>query len=285
MAGINSLLKGAAESFAKDTAGKILTPQQMEFARFLINPQFYLAEQGINKLASVLGYGQEVKQMRSDAQAEKDYYKEIMRDTIGNALPDSIGDVIRANPRVPEADRGPSGTYITYDPETDSWVERQASNPIVPATSSPQFEDLIRNDTYGTLTPGQGQYVGPLPEDNPMFQNRVENLAYDLNSMPTEGVPESLDIERLRNFIYGNPEDYGPTSEMVIVDNKQPNVATETPIDFGGTMDYGNMFDFSGMDFSGMDFGGGGGGGGDRGDFDYSANAMAKGGQILRGKR
>jgi hypothetical protein len=283
MAGINSLLKGAAESFAKDTAGKILTPSQMEFAKFLLNPQFYLAEQGINKLASLMGYGQENKQLQADAKDEQEYFKEVMRDSIGNALPNEIGDFVRATPRISEADSQPAGTYTAFDPETQTYIQQASSNPISRVDSA-TFENAVRDDTYGTLTPGLGKYVGPLPEDNPMFQNRVENLAYDLKSMPTEGVPEGLDIERLRNFLYGNPEgDYGPTSEMVIVDNKEPNVATEAPIDFGGTMDYSDMFDFSGMDFSGMDFGGGGGG--DRGDFDYSAYEMAKGVQILRGRR
>jgi hypothetical protein len=278
MAGINSLLKGAAESFAKDTAGKILTPSQMEFAKFLLNPQFYLAEQGINKLASLMGYGQENKQLQADAKADQEYFKEVMRDSIGNALPESVGDFVRATPRVSEADQAPAGIYTAFDPETQTYIQRESSNPITRGDSV-KFEDAVRNDTYGTLTPGQGQYVGPLPEDNPIFENRAENLAYDLNSVPTSGAPKGLDLDHLRSLLFGANQEVGPLGEY-----DQTNLNNE--YDFLSSLgDYrvDSNEPTGDINFSNVDYGGGGSG--DRGDFDYSAYEMAKGGQILRGRR
>jgi len=76
-----------------------------------------------------------------------------------------------------------------------------------------RFEDTLRDMNYGTQIPGQGKFVGALPEDSAIFQNRVENLAYDLNTEPTSGVPEGLDLEHLRNTIYGTNPLVGPPEE------------------------------------------------------------------------
>ena len=204
MAGlVDQFIKGAVGSLAKDKITSTLTPTQMELASFIVNPQYYLAEKGINKIAEILGYSNEVKDLQADAKAEKDYFKETMRDTIGNALPNSIGDFIRATPRV-EEDYDPYNGY--YAQNIGDWVSTRDSTP----ESNNKFEDFVRNEYYGTQTPGQGKYVGPLPEDNPMFKNRIENLAYDLGSIPTSGAPESLDIENLRNVI-GPGGDFMPS--------------------------------------------------------------------------
>ena len=284
MAGINTLVKGAVGALAKDKVSPFLSPSQKDFLALILSPQGYLLDKGINAAANALGYGSQYRELKGDAEGQKEYYKEVMRDTIGNALPDLIGDVVRANPRVPESERGPSGTYIAYDPETDSWVERQASNPIVPATTTAQFEENVRNDTYGTLTPGQGQYVGPLPEDNPIFENRAENLAYDLNSVPVSGIPKGLDLDHLRSLIVNANQEVGPLGEydQTNLNNEYDFLSSlgEYRVDSNEPMGDINA---SSHDYGG-DYGGGGGSG-DRGDFDYSSYAMAKGGQIKRGKR
>ena len=203
MAGIQSLLGGGAKTFGIDKLSENLSPQMRELLPFAINPQGYLVGKAVNSLADYLGYGNEVKDLQADAKAEKDYFKETMRDTIGNALPNTIGDFIRATPRVEE----PYDPYNGYYAQNiGDWVSTLESTP----EANDKFEDFVRNEYYGTQTPGQRKYVGPLPEDNPMFENRIENLAYDLGSIPTSGAPESLDIENLRNVI-GPGSDFMPS--------------------------------------------------------------------------
>jgi hypothetical protein len=256
MAGIDSLLKGAAESFAKETAGKILTPQQMEFAKFLLNPKFYLAEQGLNKLASSLGYGQEVKQVQADAQDEKEYFKEVMRDSIGDMLPDSIGNLIRATPMTePNA---PAGVYTSYDPATDSWNQNQSSNPVI--SSNPFASDLFAaaNDINSVYNTNSQNYVGPTyPQDiySGIYSSNLTDLLQMLGPYESKAIPETIITES---------KETAPTTE------------TLSPIDFSGTMDYSDMFGGGDKGFEReMDFG----------DYDYGSYEMAKGGQIPRGKR
>jgi hypothetical protein len=145
---VDQFIKGAVGSLAKDKITSTLTPTQMELASFIVNPQYYLAEKGINKIAEILGYSNEVKDLQADAKAEKDYFKETMRDTIGNALPNSIGDFIRATPRV-EEDYDPYNGY--YAQNIGDWVSTRDSTP----ESNNKFEDFVRNENYGTQTPGQ----------------------------------------------------------------------------------------------------------------------------------
>ena len=57
MAGIDSLVLSGGKSLLKDKASEFLNPSQMEFARFAMNPQMYLAEKGITAVADLLGYG------------------------------------------------------------------------------------------------------------------------------------------------------------------------------------------------------------------------------------
>jgi hypothetical protein len=259
MAGIDSLLKGVAQSFAKETAGKILTPQQMEFARFLMNPQFYLAEQGINKLASSLGYGQEVKQVQADAKVNEDYFKQIMRDAAGNVLPDSIGNLIRATPKPSEADLQPAGVYTAFDPETQTYIQQESPNPI-PRGDSAKFEDFLRELEIEVVPE-----VGPQEE----YSQARLNDEYDF-------------MNSLSDFQPGL-QDSAPATEPGLQDS-------DNSIDLSGTMDYSDLFSGGGGRdlemYFGNDFGGfGGGGGGGGGYFDYSSNAMAKGGQIRRGRR
>jgi len=268
VAGIDSLLKGVVQSFAKDTAGKILTPQQMEFARFLINPQFYLAEQGINKLSNLMGYGQEVKELQTDAKVNEDYFKQIMRDAAGNVLPDSIGNLIRATPKPSEADLQPAGVYTGFDPETQTYIQKESSNPI-PRVTSAQFDDFLRELEIDVIPE-----VGPQEE----YSQARLNDEYDFMSSLSDFQPGLQDSAPATE---PGLEDSAPVTEPGLEDS-------DNSIDLSGTMDYSDLFSGGGGRDLEMYFGndfGGFGGGGDRGYFDYSSNAMAKGGQIRRGRR
>jgi hypothetical protein len=279
MAGIDTLLKGAVSALAKDKVSPFLSPSQRDFLALILSPQGYLLDKGVNAAANALGYGDQYRELKGGAEGNKEYYKEVMRDTIGNSLPDSIGDFVRATPRISEADQIPAGTYTAFDPETQTHVQRESSNPVAKADPA-KFEEYVRNDTYGTLTPGQKQYVGPLSEDNPIFENRVENLAYDLNSVPVSGIPKGLDLDHLRSLIFGANQDVGPLGEY-----DQTNLNNEYDfLSSLGEYRVDSNEPMGDIGFSSHDYGGGGGGG-DRGDFDYSFYEMAKGGRIPRGKK
>jgi len=220
MAGIDSLIKGAVGSFAKDKASEFMSPQQMELARFAISPQAYLADKGIAAVANLLGYGDQYKQLKAGADDEKAYGKEVIRDTIGDALPNSIGDFVRATPRNTEDNNTPAGTYTAWDPETQSWTQQASANPV--GSSDPfagaRFDAGINpNSQYN---PASDAYMGAMP---PSIQNEI-NLLDILDPYRAQAVPEMT--------IDGNKEGY----------RFDPNTRTSGPIDFGGTMDYGDMF-------------------------------------------
>ena len=300
MAGIDTLIKGAVGSLAKDKITSQLTPTQMELASFILNPQYYMAEKGINKIADILGYGSEYRNLSADAKSDKDYYKEIMRDSIGDVLPSSIGDIVRATPRVEE----PYDPYNGYFAQNiNDWVSTRTATP----EEYDRFENTVRDMNYGTQTPGTGKYVGPLEEDNPIFESNVSNLPYELKSTPVSGAPDDFDPALLAAIIRdanttgtGATDDLGEVTivdqkpsgsggnlsytEMIDVLNSTPNTgmnvpATEsfTPMDFGGAMDYSDVFGNGYGDF---------GGGGSKGNIeDYSYSQYRYGGQIHRGRR
>jgi hypothetical protein len=303
--GVESLVKGAVGTLAKDKVSPYLSPSQMDFITFALNPQAYLLDKGVNAAANALGYGSQYRELKGGAQAENDYYKEVMRDTIGDALPTSIGDFIRATPRRSEADSQPTGTYTAFDPDTQTYIQQRSSNPI--ARSDPtEFDNFVRDLNYGTQTPGTGKAVGPLPEGNPIFENNVSNLPYELMSTPVSGAPNNFDPALLAAVIRdANTTNTGATDdlgEITVVDQKTPsdgdlsytemndilsspstydpnlgmNVpVTEsfTPMDFGGGMDYSDVF--------GSGYGDFGGGGGSKGNIeDYSYSQYRRGGQV-----
>jgi hypothetical protein len=303
MAGINELVKGAVGTFAKDKVSQYLSPAQADFITFALNPQAYLLDKGVNAAANALGYGSQYRELKSGAQGENEYYKEVMRDAIGDMLPGSVGDFVRATPRNTETDNTPAGMY--YDPNVGDFV--QSSNPI--PVNSARFENTVRDMQYGTQTPGTGNAVGPLPEGNPIFESNVSNLPYELMSTPVSGAPDNFDPALLAAVIRGTgatTTDTGSTDdlgEVTIVDQKTPsgggdlsyaemldilnsppaygpnpnmNVSSTenfAPMDFGGDSNYYGDFDTS------MNFGGGGGGGGKYYD-DFSSQAYAKGGRV-----
>jgi len=301
---VDTLLKGAVGSLTKDKITNTLTPTQMELASFILNPQYYMAEKGVNKIAEILGYGSDYKNSTADAKSDKDYYKEIMRDTVGDMLPESIGNIVRATPRVEE----PYDPYNGYFAQNiNDWVSTRDSTP----EKLNAFENTVRDMNYGTQTPGTGKAVGPLPEDNPIFESNVSNLPYELKSTPTSGAPDDFDPALLASIISGaNSSNTGSTDdlgEVTVVDQKPANndgnlsytdmidilnstskydpnlgmnvpaTASVAPIDSSGAMDYSDVF--------GNGYGDSGGGGSKGNIDDYSYSQYRYGGQIWKGQR
>jgi hypothetical protein len=212
VAGIDTFIRGAVGSLAKDKITSQLTPTQMELASFILNPQYYMAEKGINKIADILGYGSDFKNLQADAKANNQYYKELMRDALGNVLPDSIGNIIRSNPKISEADSQPAGEYIAWDPVTESWTQQGSPRPVSTGTSD-AFDDFLRD-----LNAGDNQTVGPLEE----YDQKRLDAEYDFQTS-------------LSDFQPGLNNDVSDLGEVTVVDQK--------PADSGGDLSYTEMLD------------------------------------------
>jgi len=212
VAGLDTFIRGAVGSLAKDKITSQLTPTQMELASFILNPQYYMAEKGINKIADILGYGSDFKNMQADAKANNQYYKELMRDALGNVLPDSIGNIIRSNPKISEADLQPAGEYIAWDPATESWTTQGSPRPVSTSTSD-TFDDFLRD-----LNAGDSQTVGPLEE----YDQKFLDAEYDFQTS-------------LSDFQPGLNNDVSDLGEVTVVDQK--------PADSGGDLSYTEMLD------------------------------------------
>jgi len=307
--GVESLVKGAVGTLAKDKVSSYLSPSQMDFITFALNPQAYLLDKGVNAAANALGYGSQYRELKGGAQSEKEEYKQVMRDAIGDMLPDTVGDFVRATPRISEADLQPAGTYTAFDPNTQTYMQQGSSNPIARSDSA-GFDNFVRDLNYGTQTPGTGNAVGPLPEGNPIFESNVSNLPYELQSTPVSGAPEGFDPALLAAII----RDANPTSTGATDDLGEVTVVDQKPSGSGGDLSYTEMLDVLnststydpnlGMNVpvteslapegymfdagSGMNeyFGGGSGGGG-LGKYydDFSSQAYVRGGQIPQGRR
>ena len=252
MAGLPSLVASGAKSLLKDKATEFLSPQQMEFAQFAMNPQLYLAEKGIAAVANMMGYGNQLKELQAGAKDEKDYYKETMRDAIGSVLPAAIGQFVRATPQGVDA---PAGTYTTWNPETQSYEQNQSSSPVAVADA---FANQRFDAGFNSTSPynvNSDFYVGAqTPQSLPSRVNEMELL-------------EMLDAY------------------------KQPNNNSAALQDLLGTNDYGmqesvfNPLSGAGGDFvprveAPMDMGIAGG------KFnEYYQDEYKRGGQIRRGRR
>jgi hypothetical protein len=301
MAGIDSLIRGAVGSFAKDKAASFMTPSQMELARFAMNPQMYLADKGITAVAELLGYGNQYKELKTGAEDQKAYEKEVMRDSIGDMLPTAVGDFVRATPRT--TDEG-------YEASMEA-LRQSANTPEATA----RFEDFMRD-----LNVGDNYPVGPLEEYDQKrlddeydfqtslsdFQQPSESNTRSLSSQPSDtqvmsgyrfdpttgqavpieanAAPEGFRFDpdlgvNVPNETFPNaaPEGYTydanlgmnvPVTESLAPTGYQfdPNTGTSAPIDFGGTMDYGDMF--------------GGGGGGKLEAMLQAQDEYKRGGQI-----
>jgi len=238
MAGIESLVKGAVGTLAKDKVASYLSPSQMDFITFALNPQAYLLDKGVNAAANALGYGSQYRELKGGAQGENEYYKEVMRDSIGDMLPDTVGDFVRATPRISEADQAPAGAYTVFDPATQTYTQQGSSNPVALANSA-GFENFVRDLNYGTQTPGTGKAVGPLPEGNPIFESNVSNLPYELMSTPVSGAPDNFDPALLAAII----RDANPTSTGATDDLGEVTVVDQKPSGSGGDLSYAEMLD------------------------------------------
>jgi len=233
--GINQLIQMAAGSLAKDKISSMLTPNQLELANFLMSPQYYIAEKGVNKIADLLGYGSDYRQLKNGAEDEKAYGKEVMRDTVGDMLPGAIGNFVRATPKNTDIDNTPAGVY--YDPNVGDFV--QSPNPVI--SSDPFVGDRFAakvdpNSVYNT---DSQTYMGPA---NPK----------DMNSSIYSGNLTDL-LEMLGPYEQQNFETPAQTATQ------------SAPIDFGGTMDYSDVF-------------GGSGGGGKLED--YASSQYRQGGRV-----
>lgn len=302
MAGINELVKGAVGTLAKDKVSQYLSPAQMDFITFALNPQGYLLDKGVNAAANALGYGSQYRELKGGAQDDKEWYKEVMRDAIGDVLPGSIGDFVRATPRISEADLQPAGEYIAWNPDTQSFETQQSNSPAVvfDQFAGDRFGGKYdQNSVYNT---DSQNYVGPAnPKDmdSSIYSSNLTDLLSMLDEYRTAEVPEIVTTGDKASFEAGDtfdadlgmnvpsntggsktgggdfiqtfmapPPGVDPDRDAV----KEFQRATTPGIDFA-PMDFGGSMDYS--DFGG----GGGGGGGGRYYDDFSSQAYAKGGQ------
>jgi hypothetical protein len=118
--------------------------------------------------------------------------------------------------------------------------------------SSNNMNDDLRSSMYGTQTENFPNFVGPLLEDSPAFQSDLSFLPADLGVQPTVNNNATQNITDI-DSMFGNvtPESLGFTEVQSMPEMQQ--------------------------------FYGGGGGGSHHQDTNYYA--MARGGQISRGRR
>jgi hypothetical protein len=245
MAGIDTLLKGAGTSFAKDKLSQYLSPTQMDFLSLALGPKAYLLNTGIDVLAKTLGYGNEYKELKTGAEDDKTYAREVARDIIGDMLPDSVGDVIRSTPR---GDDSPAGMY--YDSDVGDFV--QSSNPVASSDSFAGDRFGGKYDQNSVFNTNSQNYVGPAnPKDmdSSIYSGNLTDLLEMLNAYEAKAVPEIVTTDARDTVSDGSTFD-ADIGASVPVGDQAP---AETSIDFGGTMDYSDIFG------GGGGWGGGGG--------------------------
>jgi hypothetical protein len=220
MAGINELVKGAVGTFAKDKVSQYLSPAQADFITFALNPQAYLLDKGVNAAANALGYGSQYRELKGGAQGENEYYKEVMRDAVGDMLPGSVGDFVRATPRNTETDNTPAGMY--YDPNVGDFV--QSSNPV--ASSDPFAGDRFsgKYDQDSVFNTNSQNYVGPAnPKDmdSSIYSSNLTDLLSMLDEYRAAEVPEIVTTESKTD---GGGGDLSYT-EMLDILNSTPSIS------------------------------------------------------------
>jgi hypothetical protein len=258
MAGINDLVKGAVGTLAKDKVSQYLSPAQMDFITFALNPQGYLLDKGVNAAANALGYGSQYRELKGGAEDNKEWYKEVMRDAAGDALPGSIGDFVRATPRIPEADLQPAGEYIAWNPDTQSFETQQSNSPAVVFDQFAGDRFASGFDVTSPYNVASNTYIGPQTPGSLQTQINTTDLLETLDPYRTAEVPEMVTTDTKETAPDGYTFD---TDTGVMV----PSGAGGdfAPTDFGGMMDYG-------------DYGGGGGG-----KFEeYFQDQYQRGGQV-----
>jgi hypothetical protein len=240
MADLTSLVGGGLKSFGIDKLSENLSPQMREFLPFAMNPQGYLVGKAVNSLADYLGYGNQVKDLQAGAQAEKDYGKEIMRDTIGDALPNSIGDFVRATPRTTDAG---------YEARMEA-LRQSANTPEAIA----QFNAGFNPDSQYNLN--SQNYVGaPNPAEigSDIYSNNLKSLYEMLGQYQQPPESSTGPHDEISQEFLNNEYDFGNEFSDYLA----------APDAGAATMDYGDMV---------------GGGGRDGGK--YMDSQMAKGGRV-----
>ncbi len=279
MAGLPSLISSGAKSLLTDKAGEYLSPQQMEFARFAMNPQMYLADKGITAVAELLGYGGAYKELQAGAKDEKDYFKETIRDAIGSVLPGTVGDFVRATPKGTDA---PAGTYTVWNPETQSFEQKQSSSPVSTPNdfSNQQFD--ARYNPNSVFNTDSVNYVGPnnpKDMDSSIYATNMTDLLEMLDQYRKPETPSTGTDDIFGGDITANP--------LVMENNTPGGDVGSGALDFGGTMDMSDSL--GAYEQRPVEMGGtGGSSGGGKGGFDdlvamYSQ--YARGGQIRAGGR
>jgi hypothetical protein len=272
MAGIDSLVLQGGKSLLKDKASEFLSPSQMEFARFAMNPQVYLADKGISAVAELLGYGGAYKELKAGAKDEKDYFKETVRDAIGSVLPGAVGDFVRATPKGTDA---PAGTH--WDPDTQSWKE--SSSPVSTPNdfSNQQFD--ARYNPNSVFNTDSVNYVGPnnpKDMDSSIYAKNMTDLLEMLDQYRKTETPSTGTDDIFGKDITPNP---------LVMENNTPggDVGSGT-LDFGGTMDMSDAL--GAYEQSPIEMGGNSGGGkGGLDDLVAMYSSYATGGQIRAGGR
>ena len=120
MSGINTLVKGAVGTLAKDKVASYLSPAQMDFITFALNPQGYLLDKGVNAAANALGYGSQYRELKGGAEADKEYYTYLIK-TDDKATYKNVIDIID------ELNVNVVGKYVMVDilkPEMDLVTEK-----------------------------------------------------------------------------------------------------------------------------------------------------------------
>jgi hypothetical protein len=139
-----------------------------------------------------------------------------------------------------------------------------------------RFENNVRDMNYGTVSPVDPFYVGPQAEDSVRFQLDQTMLPRRLDSLPVESTFTPEQLEAMRNSMYGTAPEVGPQREEPFV---MPGPGGDyMPRD-------GGAFEMSPERAIEYLLGGGGGGGGGSHHQDTNYYAMARGGQISRGRR
>lgn len=284
MADLTSLVAGGAKSLLRDKASEYMSPQQMEFARFALSPQAYLADKGIAAVANLLGYGNQYQELKAGAQGQKEYGKEVARDAIGDALPGTLGDFVRATPKMTDADYNASMEELrqsTNTPEAiaqfnagfnpDSQYNINSQNYV-----GPQDPRSINSDVYWdnvkALYEMLGQYKQPAFSTNDAnTDSNMAPLGYVFDPATGTVVPDDYGTQAGPGYQF-DPN----TGTAVPIDDMQAgpgyrfdqNTGTAVPIndDMLASMDYGDMFgggmeqadDFGKYGLGVSDFGGGG---------------------------
>ena len=267
-----------------------------EFIKFLASPAGYAISKALDAVETQAKLPQGILSLAQNpsgavanylqTQAENALFNENNTSKIENIISELQGtNPDKPNYVGPQQVDSPLSQVNTAMLPFDLGVQPSYETPIA---SSNNMNDELREGMFGTITPNFPSFVGPQELNSPADQIDTQFLAQDLGVQPTTvataATPNTssnsylpaLTPEFLQS-IMEPPTGVDPNRDFMkeIQGENSPIFGNFTPESLGlfeNFSDYGDSF-------------GGGGGGGDRGDFDYSAYAMARGGQIQRGIR